>query len=61
MVCHNGDIWEYSAGKYKENMGKIIDLSIAKYQKRGYTVNESYIEAYNELKNQFTLKWRKLK
>lgn len=61
VVCHNGDIWEYSAGKYKENMGKIIDLSIAKYQKRGYTVNESYIEAYNELKNQFTLKWRKLK
>ena len=59
IVCHNGDLYEYHAGK-KKFTGTRVDLEIAKWKKRLYTQDEAYEKALNQLKKDYGIWWRKI-
>ena len=59
-MCHNGRIFEYSAGKNrigKEN----FDIFVAKYKKRGYNEYDAQYRALSELAYAYEFTFMELK
>jgi hypothetical protein len=59
IVCHNGDLYVYTTGN-KQMSGEIYDLTVEKYQKRGYSELEAYNEALSQLRKDYGIDWSKL-
>ena len=59
IVCHDGSVYVYTTGN-KKMTGRLYDMTVEKYEKKGYNTLQAYQKALEELKGQFGILWRKI-
>lgn len=62
IVCHNGDIYLYKAGKKPFTSG-LFDRKVIEYQGRPYYLDEkeAYIKVLNQFKEEYGIQWEEIK
>ncbi|MBR1750836.1 MAG: hypothetical protein IJ740_08160 [Ruminococcus sp.] len=58
ICCHNGDVYIYQAGD-KPFTANLFDATVDKYKKRGYNEYNAYIEALEQFKIDYGIRWEK--
>lgn len=61
ITCFDGTLYQYKVYGKGENFSELIyDLTVAKYEKREYTLLESYEKALEDLREKYKIEWRKI-